>query len=275
MLGYIDWNVDPVIFNIGAFGLRYYSLFFAIAFWLGYMIVEKMFQNEGVPEEWCDKIFIYTFIATIVGARLGHVFFYAWDYYSQHPIDIFKVWEGGLASHGGTIGLMIALYIYHKRVSKRTYLWVVDHLTLPVGLAAFFIRMGNLFNSEIYGKPTDVSWAFRFLRLSPDEALIPRHPTQIYEAGWYLITFFLVWFLYWKKNYITRQGALFGIFLVSVFGFRFIIEGLKENQEAFEDNMVLNMGQILSIPFVILGIVTIVYAFRNKPVIYPPMKSKK
>lgn len=265
VLGYIDWNVDPIIFSIGKFGLRYYSLFFALAFWFGYMMISKMFKKEGAPDDWCDKIFVYTIIATIVGARLGHVFFYGWDYYSQNPAEIFKIWEGGLASHGGAIGILAALYLYHKLVAKtKSYLWVLDHIVIPIALAAFFIRMGNLFNSEIYGQPTDLPWAFRFLRLRPELAFVPRHPTQIYEATFYLLTFLLLWFLYWKKDFIKREGALFGIFLICIFGFRIIVEMMKENQEAFEDDMTLNMGQILSIPLVIIGVFCLYKALTNK-----------
>jgi len=266
VLNYIDWNVDPVMFHLGPLGIRYYSLLFALAFWLGYVLMAKMFKNEGVAEEWSDKIFIYTIIGTVIGARLGHVFFYGWDYYSQHPADIFKIWEGGLASHGAAIGILTSLYIFHKRVSKKTYLWVLDHIVIVVALSGFFIRTGNLMNSEICGVPCDpnLPWAFRFLRLHPDEALIPRHPSQIYEAVFYLGVFCMLSYLYWKKNYIQKDGALFGLFLVLVFGFRIMIEMLKADQEAFEADMVLNMGQLLSIPFVLVGIWCIWRSFKAK-----------
>lgn len=262
-LGFIDWDVDPVLFTIGSFDIRYYSIFFAIAFWLGYIIVKKMFTFEQKPDKMVDMIFIYTIISTIIGSRLGHVCFYDWDYYSQHPVEILKIRNGGLASHGGAIGILIAMFIYHRQY-KVSFLWVLDHIVIPIALAAFFIRMGNLMNSEIYGKPTDVSWAFRFLRLHPDEAMIPRHPTQIYEALFYLATFGLLWFLYWKKNFYKQEGGLFGVFLIGIFGFRIIVECLKENQEAFEDNMLLNMGQLLSIPFVILGICCLIHALHKQ-----------
>lgn len=256
ILGYIDWNVDPIMFHIGPFGIRYYSLFFALAFWIGFVIIAKMFQKEKLPEEWADKLFFYTIAGTVIGARLGHVFFYGWEHYSQHPIEIFKIWEGGLASHGAAIGIMTALYIYHRMVSKKTFLWVLDRIVVVVALSGFFIRMGNLMNSEIVGAPCDpnLPWAFRFLRLHPDDALIPRHPSQIYEAVFYLGVFFLLTFLYLKKNFGQKDGALFGLFLVLVFGFRLLIESIKADQEAFEADMILNMGQILSIPFILLGL---------------------
>ena len=249
---FVDWNVDPVIFSIGPLAIKYYSLFFAIAFWLGYVIVDRMFKSEGVPDFWLDKLFIYVVVATIIGSRLGHVFFYGWDYYSQHPAEIFKVWEGGLASHGGAIGILIALYVYSRVVSKRSYLWVLDRVVVPIALAAFFIRMGNLMNSEIVGQPTDVPWAFRFLRLKGEAAMIPRHPSQIYEALFYLAVFGLTMFLYWKRGWGNRPGG--------IFGFRIFVEMLKENQEAFENGMVLNMGQCLSIPFVLAGLFFLVRA---------------
>ncbi len=260
-LAYIDWNVDPVMFQIGHLSIRYYSILFAIAFWLGYVVLMKMLKHEGIPEFWGDKIFIYTVVATIIGSRLGHVFFYGWDYYSQHPGEIIKVWEGGLASHGGAIGILIALFIFKVTTAKtKSYLWVMDHVVVPTALAAFFIRIGNLMNSEIVGAPTNLPWAFRFLRLHPDMALIPRHPSQIYEAVFYLCVFLLLVYLYQKKQFYKKDGSLFGVFLIGIFGFRLIVETMKENQEAWEADMVLNMGQTLSIPFVLLGIFCLVRA---------------
>lgn len=264
-LCFIDWSVDPVLFHLGNFEIRYYSLFFAIAFWLGYVITDKMFRDQKVPEGMLDKVFFLIIIATVIGSRLGHCLFYGWDYYSQHPLEILQVWKGGLASHGGTIGIMIALLWFSYKVSHKSVLWILDCVCVPIALAAFFIRMGNLMNSEIVGMPTDVPWAFRFLRLHPEQALIPRHPTQIYEALFYLCVFGLLWFLYWKKRLIVRRGALFGVFMVCVFGFRMFIEHFKENQEAFEDSMTMNMGQWLSVPMVLIGIASLIYAFTRKP----------
>lgn len=264
-LCYIDWNVDPVLFHIGSLAVRYYSLFFALAFWLGYVITDKLFRDQKVPDGMLDKVFFLIIISTVIGSRLGHCLFYGWDYYSQHPLEILQVWKGGLASHGGTIAIILALVYFSVRVIHRNVLWILDCVCVPIALAAFFIRMGNLMNSEIVGMPTDVPWAFRFLRLHPDDALIPRHPTQIYEALFYLAVFGLLWLLYWRKRLIVRHGALFGIFMVCVFGFRIFIEHFKENQEAFEDSMTLNMGQWLSVPMVIIGVASIVYAFTREP----------
>ncbi len=265
-----------MLFHLGNFEIRYYSLFFAIAFWLGYVITDKMFRDQKVPEGMLDKVFFLIIIATVIGSRLGHCLFYGWDYYSQHPLEILQVWKGGLASHGGTIGIMIALLWFSYKVSHKSVLWILDCVCVPIALAAFFIRMGNLMNSEIVGMPTDVPWAFRFLRLHPEQALIPRHPTQIYEALFYLCVFGLLWFLYWKKRLIVRRGALFGVFMVCVFGFRMFIEHFKENQEAFEDSMTMNMGQWLSVPMVLIGIASLIYAFTRKPEqsIYFDPKSK-
>jgi prolipoprotein diacylglyceryl transferase len=266
LLNYITWNPDPEIFSLGPLSVRYYGLFFAMAFLLGYYIIERMFKREELPEKWLDKLFMYVVIATVVGARLGHVFFYGWDYYSQHPGEILAVWHGGLASHGGAIGILVAIYLYSKNVTKRPMLWILDRLVVPVALAAVFIRMGNLMNSEIVGKPTDIAWGFKFLRASVADPELPRHPTQIYEAFAYLVTFVYLMYMYWKTNARLRKGLLFGIFLVGIFASRFIIEFMKENQEAFEQGMALNMGQILSIPFVIAGFYYIQKAVKRGPI---------
>ncbi len=249
MLLSITWDINPEIFHLGPFSIRWYGLLFALGFLLGYQIVERMFKHDNINIEWLDKLFIYTMIATVVGARLGHVFFYGWDFYSQHPSEILKVWHGGLASHGAAIGIILALWFYSKRVSKKSILWILDYVVIPVALAGAFIRLGNLMNSEIIGMPAQVSWAFIFKRVD----MIPRHPTQLYESVCYFISFVILMLMYWKTDAKKREGLLFGTFLVLIFTARFFIEFIKENQEAFEQGMLLNMGQILSIPFVLLG----------------------
>ena len=267
LLNYITWGPDPEIFSLGPLSVRYYGLFFAIAFLIGYYIVEKMFRRENAPEEWLDKLFIYVMIATIVGARLGHVFFYGWDYYSQNPGEILKVWHGGLASHGGAIGILIAMWLYSKKVTKRSIFWIMDKLLVPVALAGMFIRTGNLMNSEIVGSITDVPWGFIFLRAHGiDNPELARHPAQIYEAFCYLTVFVVLMYMYWKKNAASRPGLIFGVFLVGVFGSRFCIEFFKEIQESFEASMVLNMGQLLSIPFVLGGVFLIIRALTRPKV---------
>ncbi|MBS2211727.1 prolipoprotein diacylglyceryl transferase [Carboxylicivirga mesophila] len=260
ILNSINWNVDPEIFSLGPIHVRYYGLLFAMGFMLGYYIIERMFKSEGIQQEWLDKLFMYVVIATIVGARLGHVIFYGWDYYSQNLGDIIKIWEGGLASHGGAIGILVALYYYSKKVTKRSMIWTLDRLVVPVALAAVFIRLGNLMNSEIYGHATDLPWGFVFERRGET---IAKHPTQLYEAICYLITFVTVFFTYWKTKAKEKQGLIFGIFLIGIFASRFFIEFVKENQEAFEEGMTFNMGQLLSVPFVIAGIYYIYKALKK------------
>lgn len=260
----IIWNIDPEIFSLGSLSIRYYGVLFALGFLLGYYVIEKMFKAERLPMEWLDKLFIYVMVATVVGARLGHVIFYGWDYYSQHPEEIIKVWHGGLASHGGGIGIFIAIYFFSKKVSKRSAIWILDRLAVTVALAGTFIRLGNLMNSEIIGIVTDVPWGFSFLRAHVENPELARHPAQLYEAICYLFVFIVLIYSYWKTKVKEKQGLLFGLFLVGIFSARFCIEFVKENQEAFEEGMALNMGQWLSIPFVLAGLY---FIFRKKKVI--------
>lgn len=274
---FIHWNVNPEIFSIGSISVRWYGLLFATGFLLGYTILVKMFKYEGANLEWVDKLFVYVIVATIIGARLGHVIFYDWSYYSHHLIEIFlpiaKTANGykfvgyqGLASHGGSFGILVAVWLFSKKVTKRSMLWTLDRLAVPVALVAAMIRMGNLMNSEIYGVATTLPWGFIFER---NGETVAKHPTMIYEALSYLTTFFLLlYFFYKKKDMKDRQGLLLGIFFIGIFLTRFLIEFIKENQEAFEANMALNMGQILSIPFVLAGIYLIYYSLTHPPVYY-------
>lgn len=248
---FINWNLNPEIFSLGPISVRWYGLLFAMSFVVGYFIMLKIFRKEKLPEALLDKLSMYMLIATVVGARLGHVLFYQADYYWQHPLEIFKVWEGGLASHGAAIGIILALYIF-ARHTRHSFLWVIDRIVIVVALAGFFIRMGNLCNSEIYGNITQLPWGFIFERAGEE---LPRHPTQIYEALCYLgIFIYLLWY-YFKKDGKPRAGYLFGTFLVVLFSVRLLIEFIKEPQVNFENTMILNMGQILSIPFIIGGII--------------------
>lgn len=270
LLDFITWTADPALFSIGSREIRWYGLAFAIGFAIGYKIVEKMWIREKLNPAWIDSLLIYTIMGTIIGARLGHCLFYAPDYYLANPIEILKVWEGGLASHGGTLGIIVAVYIYSKRVSHRSMLWTFDMLVVPTGLVAAMIRLGNLMNHEIYGHPTDFPWGFRFIenlyawKNGADPIFsVPSHPTQLYEAGCYLATFFLCMWLYFKKDAWKKEGLIFGIFMICIFGARFFIEWVKNDQEAFEANMTLNMGQWLSIPFVLLGVYCIGRALKK------------
>ena len=271
MLNFITWTANPAIFSIGTREIRWYGLAFALGFAIGYWIVEKMWKREKLDPKWIDSLLLYTIIGTVVGARLGHCLLYAPGYYLAHPWEILFIHEGGLASHGGTLGIIIAVYIYSKRVTHKPMIWTLDKLCVPIGLVAAFIRLGNLMNHEIYGHPTDLPWGFRFVEnlhpwMQGAEPIFsaPSHPTQIYEALCYLITFVLCMWLYFKKNAWKKEGLIFGVFMICIFGSRFFIEMLKNNQEAFEENMALNMGQLLSIPFVMLGIYCVWKALRKK-----------
>ena len=265
LLNYIHWNVDPEIFKIWIFSIRYYGLFFASGFLIGYYIYEKMMKSEGVNPQWVDSLFFYLIIATVVGSRLGHVFFYSWDYYSQNPSEILKVWHGGLASHGGAIGIVVAMFLYSKLVTKRTMLWAFDRVVVPIALVTAFIRFGNLMNSEIYGNVTTMPWGVIFER---NGETLAKHPTQIYEALSYLVSFGILTYLYWKTSSKNRPGLILGAFFVLMFSARFIVEFIKEDQEAFEAGMALNMGQWLSIPFILCGLFLIYRAMKKPEVVF-------
>jgi len=276
LLNYITWNVDPVLFHLGPLTVRWYGLMWALGIWATLLITQRIFKHEKLPEVWVDKLFIYTVIGAIVGARLGHCFFYEWrllpepvtllgitfkygNHYLSHPWELLYVWRGGLASHGGAIGILIAMILFNKNVSKKGINWIFDRLLIGVAICGAFIRLGNLMNSEIYGNATSLPWGFIFLRTGETQ---PMHPTQIYEILYCLITFSIMWWMYWKKDAYKKNGLLFGIFLIGVFGSRFLLEFIKLNQEAFESNMVLNMGQWLSLPFIIWGIGLIIRSTR-------------
>ena len=262
----ITWNVKPAIFNIGDKEIRWYALAFIIGFWIGYKIVERMFKQEKVNMAWLDPLLWFTFGGTIIGARLGHCLFYAPQYYLANPVEILKVWEGGLASHGGVLGIIIAIWIFSKYYSHRSMLWTFDKLVVPTGLVAALIRLGNLMNSEIFGHPTTLPWGFNFVHSEEWLAIgKPCHPTQIYEAICYLLTFALCMWMYFKKDAWKKEGLIFGVFMICIFVARFFIEFLKLPQEKFEASMTLDMGQWLSIPFILLGIGCIWWATRKRP----------
>jgi len=245
----IYWDVSPDIFSLGPITIRWYGLFFAMSFLVGYQIMLVIFNEERKTEKDLNDLVWVMILGTVLGARLGHCLFYNPDYYLSHPIEILQIWKGGLASHGAAVGILLALYFYVKNRKGITYLWIFDRVVITVALAGFFIRMGNLFNSEIIGKPTNGSWGFIFTSVD----LIPRHPAQLYESIAYLFIFFFLFSFYFRKKGKFKDGLLFGIFLVSVFSFRFFVEFFKEDQSAFEAGMFLNMGQILSIPLILLG----------------------
>jgi prolipoprotein diacylglyceryl transferase len=222
--------------------------------------MRKMFINEGLSDLVLDRLTVYMAVGVIVGARVGHCLFYEPEFYLKNPIEIIKVWRGGLASHGAAIGILIALWLFIKK-EKKGYFWILDRIAIVVALAGFLIRMGNLMNSEIYGVETTVPWGFVFLR---NDEVAPKHPTQIYEGLTYLLVFFLLYRMYWQKKGNVWQGLLISIFLVIVFSSRFFIEFVKEDQVGFEAAMKLNMGQWLSIPFILAGIAGIFLSIRYK-----------
>ena len=256
----VPWNVDPEIFRIGSFAVRWYGLLFACSFLFGYIIMNKIFKNENLSEAVLDRLTIYMAVGTIVGARLGHCLFYEPSYYLSHPVEILKIWHGGLASHGAAIGILTAIWLFVRK-EKKDYTWAIDRVAIVVALSGFFIRMGNLMNSEIYGVETTLPWGFVFLR---NGEAAPKHPTQIYEGLAYLFIFLLLLWLYWRKKGRHIQGTLISLTCILIFTARFFIEFLKEDQVAFEAGMKLNMGQILSIPFIVLGIIWFIYSLKMK-----------
>jgi phosphatidylglycerol---prolipoprotein diacylglyceryl transferase len=256
----IPWNVNPEIFRIGDFAVRWYGLLFASSFLFGYLIMNRIFKNENLGESVLDRLTVYMAIGVVVGARLGHCLFYEPSYYLHHPLEILMIWHGGLASHGAAIGILIAIWLFTRK-EKKDYLWMLDRIAIVVALSGFFIRMGNLMNSEIYGKETTLPWGFVFLR---NHEVAPKHPTQIYEGLAYLAIFFLLHRLYWRKKGEHIEGLLISLLCILVFTARFFIEFLKEPQVAFEATMKLNMGQWLSIPFILLGIVGLIWSLKRK-----------
>lgn len=260
-LAYFTNTLSPEIvdFAFGSFhfAIRWYSLFFALTFVVGYMILKKMFARDNRPPGDVDKLVVSIMLGTIIGARLGHCFFYAPGYYLSHPIEILQVWHGGLASHGGVIGILTAIYIFVRKNKQYSFLWVVDRVVIPVALGGLFIRTGNFFNSEIVGRPTDMPWGVIFTHIDT----VTRHPAQLYEAICYFLIFLLLGGIYLKKQF--PEGWLFGLFMVLVFTCRFVLEFLKEYQESFEATLPIDMGQILSIPCIIAGICLLIYAKKN------------
>ncbi len=257
----ITWAADPEIFSVGRFAVRWYGVLFALGFAIGYFIMLKFFKKEKVPVKLLDQLTTYMVIATVIGARLGHCLFYEPAYYLSHPLEILKIWEGGLASHGAAIAILIAVYIFSRK-NKISYWWSMDRIATVTALAGFFIRMGNLANSEIYGRETSLPWGFIYE--NSDKLKLPRHPTQIYEGLAYLLIFALLMFIYYRKNGKPKEGTLISLFLLLVFGVRFFIEFLKEPQVDFESHMALNMGQLLSIPFILIGAAGLFLIYRKK-----------
>ncbi|UAB82763.1 prolipoprotein diacylglyceryl transferase [Zunongwangia sp. SCSIO 43204] len=258
--GIFYWDLDPVLFWItDTFPLKYYGILFVTGLMLGYLVVKRVFRRENIPLESLDSLLTYIVLGTIIGARLGHCLFYQPDYFLSHPIEMFlpiqKI-EGnyqfigyqGLASHGGALGVFISIILYCRKYKLKLF-WVLDMVALGTPITGAFIRFGNFMNSEIYGKPTNGNWGVVFVQ----DDMIPRHPTQLYEAFSYLLIFVILYSIYNRLK--LRNGQIFGLFLILLFLARFLIEFFKENQVAFENNMTLNMGQWLSIPFILVGFI--------------------
>ena len=274
-LNYIVWNVNPYIFTfpenfplLGGRPIAWYGLLWALVFLFGYWIMKKIFKKENISDDYLDKLLMYMLIFTIIGARLGHCLFYEPSYYFSDPIKFLYVWEGGLASHGGAIGILIGLFIYSRKV-KKPYLWILDRIVIPVSIGGAFIRIGNLMNSEIYGDATTLPWGFKFVRDwapgTPIDMIPACHPTQIYEALVCIIVFIVLMTLFFKKDTINKYpGFFFGFFCTVVFGSRILIEFIKQPQVDFENSMALDMGQWLSIPFLIVGIAFMVMGLKGK-----------
>lgn len=358
LLAFITWDVNPNLIE-SPIMVRYYGVLWAVSFFIGLFLMRKMMANDNAPDDYTDKVFIYVLIGSVIGARLGHVFFYDWSSYRENPIDILKIWEGGLASHGGAIGVVLANWLYSKKVSKKPFLWSVDKIVVTVALAACLIRVGNLMNSEIIGRESDSEMAMFFKYAAEEDVanqiyrysegtivaaeveidyknaqnnicamrvnlqsqgeltndklaslqhnlkswhmegapsfdpnndhiktadapqfeliqsngntgviqfgieIIPRIPTQIWEAVSYLLIFFLLFWGYWKKHWYRKEGLLFGMFMVLLFGARLIIEFYKENQvEGITDEALFNRGQQLSIPLILAGVFFIIRALK-------------
>ena len=259
MIDAFHWGIIPVLLQLGPLQIRWYGLCFAFAFLAGYQVVAWMFRRENKPEEDLDRLFITMFLGTVIGARLGHCLFYEPDYFLSNPLEILKIWRGGLSSHGATTGIIIALYLYSRKRPEQPYMWVLSRISMVCALGGCFVRIGNFFNSEIVGKPSNLPWAVVFTRLDR----IPRHPAMLYESLSYLILFFILTYVYLRTNPLKNPKLIFGLCFIIMFSSRFFIEFTKEPQEDFERSLPLDMGQLLSIPMVALGLYLLIKYFRE------------
>lgn len=265
MIAFVDWTVNPVAFEIGSRGVRWYGILLATGFLLAYLILSKIFKKEGLKQDLIDRFAIVVIVGVVLGLRLGHCLFYNPGYYLNNPVEILKIWEGGLASHGGALGIILAVWLFQRKRKNLSFLYLTDRLTIIAALAGSFVRIGNLMNHEIIGVPSNLPWAFVFHRID----LLPRHPTQLYEAIFYFLFFFVMLYLYRKKDWGHREGLISGLFFVAVFTFRFFIEFTKTVQmETSSWESALRMGQLLSIPFVIIGVWLMFRAFKRPKIKY-------
>ena len=264
LLSYIDWNVSPVLLPLGPIALRWYSLCFLATFVIGFYIMRDVFRSEGKSEEDLNSLVNYMVLGTLIGARLGHCLFYDPGFYLSNPLEMVKFWHGtsfgisGLSSHGGALGIFSALYIYTRK-REIPYIWILDRIVIPTALGGLFIRLGNLFNSEIVGIPTEVPWAFVFTRIDN----LPRHPAQLYESLGYGLIFVMLYTLYKRLRRESPDGLLLGLFTLFAFAYRFFIEFVKERQANYGQDLPLSVGQLLSVPLVILGIFLVARAIQS------------
>ena len=257
----VVWDVDPVFGRLGGLEIMWYGLCWMLAILGGYLFFANFIKREGLNPKFSDRIFWWGTLATIIGARLGHCFFYEPGYFLAHPVEILNIRQGGLASHGAAVGLLLGLWGF-SRQCRMPYVWSLDRIMIPVTVGGAVVRFGNLINSEIYGRATELPWGFVFVRAGET---VPMHPTQIYEALCYLVTFVILLFLYYKRDEGRRRpGVIFGVGLIGVFLTRFFIEFIKNPQVAAEETMVINIGQWLSIPFVLAGVLMIILAYTKK-----------
>src|SRR5699024_4396062 len=253
---HIVWNVDPIAFSLGPLELRWYGILFASAFLVGYFLMRKMYRAANRTMEELDQLLTYVMLATVIGARLGHVLFYDPGFYFSHPFEIIAIWHGGLASHGAAIGILLAMYLYTRKVRDMSFLWLADRVGIVVASGGAFIRVGNFINSEILGKPSDLPWAVIFKnapQLTAAQQMTPRHPAMLYEALRCVVIFGILWYVYKRYKMQPPEGGLFGIFLTLLFGGRFLLEYFKMDQAAFASG-VFSMGQWLSIPLILYGL---------------------
>ena len=278
----IDWAPNEVFLNLGPLTIYWYSVMFIIAFSLGYYIVQKIYINDNKPVALVEPLFIYVVFGTLLGARLGEVFFYNWDYFQNNLVEIllpikndsnssmlFGLVDGykfvgyrGLASHGATIGIITAMFIYKFKFKYDSVLWIFDRIVIPISVGGMFVRIGNFFNSEIVGNYTNSNFGVVFKN---NGEIFPRHPAQLYEAFGYLLLFILLWNIYWKTDLKKYKGFIFGLFLTYLFTIRFLVEYVKESQGGFEESLgILSTGQWLSIPFILIGIILMIYSRKNQ-----------
>ena len=277
----IDWAPNEILFEVFSLTIYWYSVMFIIAFSLGYYIVQKIYINDNKSVTLVEPLFIYLVFGTLIGARLGEVFFYNWDYFQNNLIEIFLpikkdinssflfgiidgwkfVGYRGLASHGATIGIITAMFIYKYKFKYNSVLWIFDRIVIPISIGGMFVRIGNFFNSEIVGNYTNSNFGVVFQN---NGEIFPRHPAQLYEAFGYLLLFILLWNIYWKTDLKKYKGFIFGLFLTCLFSIRMLVENIKESQGGLEDTLgILSTGQWLSIPFIIIGIVLMLYSRRK------------